>query len=515
MSRQIIIDEDTLIGYDYPNKQYYITNKGTTTYRATSEQAKKVIDIVAPTNAPTEADIQYLEDHYEALSTLHYTLSAKGDYISTIQLNDLKKHPLTIDLEKHKLYIMNTNIVYDLTLQEGLPTKVATVVDYYKRQQGLLLTTDQTKDMLEFLQNQYYTPTTYLQVETPSTTTEPIRYAHTIATADYQDIHNTHYTLTINPNSEYSYPTTTHISNINSNRVLTLTNPPTTPIAVGDKILIANSTLEDTPNLTSDGTYTVSAVELPYIKVAESLLEYQTPYKQCYLASPTMHISSANRENSTITLSATVPNSIVVGDTIYVEGTTKAIDFQDVSIDGTYTVKQVSEDTITTEELIPTNYSTTEPNTNTLTKRVPLGDILQVSNNTITLSNTNLQPMQNLQVLVDDYYHTIVSNTSNTITVAEDMPDYLPPYAELQVPTPYTTTLVSITKSNKDTLPLGEFMVDNYTEANSYLGLGTTLLPTDEQYDHVGQLVPTEYHVSSNLPTMHLMGLYTEIYVES
>ena len=73
MARVIEIDDDTLIGYDFENTLYFITNKKTTTTRVTKEEAKQVLDIVAPSNTVTLEQLQLLHDNYETLQNLYYT----------------------------------------------------------------------------------------------------------------------------------------------------------------------------------------------------------------------------------------------------------------------------------------------------------------------------------------------------------------------------------------------------------------------------------------------------------
>ena len=68
--REIRIDEDTRIYYIYEEKLYYIENKGTATPRATAEEAKKVLDIVAPFNPVTIDDLISLATVYETLTSL-------------------------------------------------------------------------------------------------------------------------------------------------------------------------------------------------------------------------------------------------------------------------------------------------------------------------------------------------------------------------------------------------------------------------------------------------------------
>ena len=78
MAREIIIDSDTLIGYNYPLGKYYVTNQNTTTYRADLMEAKNVLNIVAPSNSVTIYQLKSLQDTLETLTSLSSPLSDNG-----------------------------------------------------------------------------------------------------------------------------------------------------------------------------------------------------------------------------------------------------------------------------------------------------------------------------------------------------------------------------------------------------------------------------------------------------
>ena len=43
-NRQIQIDSNTLVGYNYIKSQYYVTNRSYTTYRTSTEEILKVLE---------------------------------------------------------------------------------------------------------------------------------------------------------------------------------------------------------------------------------------------------------------------------------------------------------------------------------------------------------------------------------------------------------------------------------------------------------------------------------------
>ena len=70
------------VGYDYPKKQYYVTNLtgNTTTYRDTKEAIQDVLQALEITSV-TDEQLQGLKDNYETIldtdNTILYTLSSK------------------------------------------------------------------------------------------------------------------------------------------------------------------------------------------------------------------------------------------------------------------------------------------------------------------------------------------------------------------------------------------------------------------------------------------------------
>ena len=98
MTRTITIDTDTSISYIFPDKVFQINNKDTSITRTTAENAKNVLDIVAPDNTYTPQDlIDALITPMETVNKLSYTWSTTGEYIQTIQFNDYSKYPLALD----------------------------------------------------------------------------------------------------------------------------------------------------------------------------------------------------------------------------------------------------------------------------------------------------------------------------------------------------------------------------------------------------------------------------------
>ena len=168
MSRIIPIDSDTYIGYNYLIKKYFINNRDTITYRESSTEAKRVLDIVAPDNVITIEILNTLARDLEVLNTLSYTLSDTGAYISTVQLNDYEDYPIELRSETNKLLIRNTNVVFDLTLNEARNSRITVIQSYYKEHLGLDLTFQQLTLIYNFMINTYNPYVYNLILDTPT-----------------------------------------------------------------------------------------------------------------------------------------------------------------------------------------------------------------------------------------------------------------------------------------------------------------------------------------------------------
>lgn len=407
MARIIVMDEDTSIGYSYPNKVFYIINKDTMTTRTTAKQALDVLRILHPSlidkdeKLVTEDRLITLASTLETLQELSYSLDDTGAYVRTIQINTYKENPLTLDLAKQKLYIMNTNIIFDLILNESSSSRVEVIKDYYKRHLGIDLSSNTLTTLYDFLIS-FRDTKPYIKLNKHEDKTKSITYSYQIPLANPTSIN---YTLLSNPNLRYEPHTEASISEINSNRVVILTQATPQTVHIGDTIQIANATtiINTETSYSSNGTYTISNIQDNLILVQESIPTYKTPMLTCYLQQPTLSITKANRNTKEFTLTSPVPNSILIGDTIHVKGTTKTINFQPTSIDGSYTVYAINNNILTVHEDIPTDYTKEGTETPTLSKHVPLGEVLSISNKVITLTNSSLPTgLANLTILVDN-----------------------------------------------------------------------------------------------------------------
>lgn len=529
--REIRIDEDTRIYYVYEDKKYYIENKSTTTPRTTATNAKHVLDIVAPNNTVTMNDLISLAETYETLTSLSYTWEDTGAYIKTIQLNDFSTHPICLDCEKSKLYIMNTDVIFDLTLTEGRRTRLDIMQLYYRDTLGLSLTLQELTAIYSLI-TQYYNPTPYNVISTPTDDTTALKYSNVLKLSNYRNISPAVYTCTYNPNNQYTYDVVAHIVQIQNNAIMLSDNAPST-LHVGQELQVHNAdTVVDTNTYSADGTYTIQEISGNIILTTENLSSpylYQPPTAFATAYSTT--VVAVDRDERSITLTDTAEATLFkVGDTIVIHGTVIPTEYENLTVDGTYTIQRIENNIIYTEEFPQTNYT------------LPLGtQILPIvykpieafTVNTITEEHiiAETQIPQYLEVnspLVISYpnatnnpvmeYTTIAGIDNNTITISSPITTFTPNYGLLREPVPCTNTLIAIADStNTELLPNNSFMVDDTEEVTQYLSLLPNLtLPNQQNYDNFNHYVPQSMDVSiGNISSMNLLGLYSEIYKDN
>ena len=563
--RYIDIDGNTRVGYNYLKQQFYVTNKSYTTYRDTVD----LIEVVLATLGITEdtypeviENLPALQSTYEELYKVYYTLQDTGAYIHTIQFNDHEEYPLTIDCEKGKLYIMNTSIIYDLTVNESARSvRVPRILSYYKDTLGLVI---EDTDMYYFysLLVSYYYPTCYNQIGLNEDTNEYF-YNNKFLLSNYSGTSPAVYNCTYNPNNNAPQTMLTHvIATDSTNNTITTSTPIAEESLLGyNKVRVAGTQeLIDGTEYTADGTYTIDNIEDTTITVADTIpFTYTFSYKECYVVDSSYTISSMDATGYTITLSA-IPTNLKVGDVIIVTGATVTTPYEDISCNGSYTISQVgtidsegveNKYNIVVEEPIPTNFTGTGA---TLIKEVFISNISTIEDNTITLTDTTdlnltganlyIHTIENEETTMTPY--TVDSNTSTTITVEENIPDYnyedTCPVLYLPIPdkTQDTEVLIDVTSVSdnaKDVFPTGEFLTDTYEQCIAYINTLASLPPsaTDQRYittikNNLYKKVPEEItlqtnikdytkagqqYVSCSLDTMYLKGLYSHVYNEN
>lgn len=530
--REIVIDTDTRIYYIYEDKSYYIENKNTTTPRADVTEAKKVLDIVAPNNEVTIDDLVALATNPEYLTSLSFTYSDDGAYIATIQLNDFSKHPIALNAEKSKLYIMNTDYIFDLTLTEGRRNRLDIMQAYYKDVLGLQLTLQELTALYTLITRDYNS-TAYNVIKAPEDSTTALYYNDQIKLSNYRKNSPAVYTITSNPNKKYTYNTVAHIMQIQNNAILLSTDAPSF-IKAGMQLQVYNTeTTVDTTSYTADGLYTIQEVSGNLILTTENLSSpylYQPPtlFARAYEAP----VVAVDRDERSITLPDTsYATYFTVGDSIIIHGTRIPTEYETLTVDGTYTIQGIDNNIIYTEEFPKTNYEvpigelTPHAYVYKPIQLVPINNItgtaITIEGDTVpSLIEVNSPIMVSYANGVEDptlEYAKVIGIDSTLLTVDSELTEFTANYGLLRQPIPYPDTLIQVEESLKPSiLPVGSFMVDNTDQCSAYLSLLSGLVvPTEDHYNSFNQQVSTSVDVVvGNVTTMKLLGLYSEIYEE-
>ena len=527
MTRTITIDTDTSISYIFPDKVFQINNKDTSTTRTTAENAKNVLDIVAPDNPYTPQDlIDTLVTPMETINKLSYTWNTTGEYIQTIQFNDYFKYPLTLDLDKNKLYIMNSNIIYDLTLNESPTPRIQYIQAFYSNTLGLLITENDLRKIYDLLYS-FYQPTVYntiAQRQYDSTGNRlPLSYTNQIKLSNHSNTSKATYTLTMNPNNTYSYTELARILQLQEN-VITLASTVPEEIQIGQTLTLYNTnTTVNGMTYTADGNYIVESIGTNTITVNEN---FPTPY---IYEPPTLNavayksfIESIDRDTNTIHVDNQADLSqFLIGDQIQVKGTVITTEYETLTVDGTYTIQDIQAHKIITEEQPLTNYEYTTGNQPYTYKRILVQNISSIDTDTIVLEDTPLITLEADTPVVVIYqnkaeeFSTVNTIEDNTVVVSDTLTNFENNSGILQKRSASPEVLIEITNSKDEvTMPNTTFMVDNSAQTTAYLSLLNTLtVPTEVCYTNSTMKVEETYYINtSTVEYMNLLGLYNEIY---
>lgn len=528
MARQITVDTDTIIGYNYILKQYYVENQATTTYRETTTDILNVLSIVAPLHHITESQLLYLSSNLESLETLSYTLSDTGSYIHSIQFNTYIKYPLVLNCPKSKMYIGNSNIVFDLTLNESSYSRIHIIQEFYRDFIGLLLDLNDLQYIYDLLLS-YYNSNNINNVYNIITDTEaePLTYSNMFAISNWDNEQLAVYNCTLNPNNLYNNIPVLDIINADTdNNTITTLNNITNEVSIGDKIYVSGTTTTtDTYSYSADGEYIISNISNNIITTTENIQgSYTFPFPKTYLLEDICIIDKISRDDSTILLKDQVPNTVKVGDKIYVSGTQQEIENQVVSCDGMYTVGAIHSKTITVQETPLTNFENIEDSdTCYISKHLFISNILSINSNTILLQNTIPYTITDntSQILVSkdnvETTYTVTGHTNNTIQVSS-ISSYNPTYPQVNKVTPNQSVQIQVTSTTNSTVfPVTTFIVDNFSEAQEYISLLENLpIPNTTIYNNILNTVPTSKEISlpvtTSINSMEFLGIFDTVY---
>ena len=542
--RYIDIDVNTRVGFNYIKQKFYVTNKEYTTYRTSIAEIQEVLHALEITDI-TDEELQNLKDYTEDLYKVTYTLQDTGAYIHTLQFNDFKEYPLTLDCEKQKLYIMNSTIIYDLTLNESpRNVRIPRILSFYKNTLGLLISSEDMRYFYSLLLSYYY-PTCYNQISY-NEITDKYFYNNKFLLSNYSNTSNATYICTYNPNNNAAFTDIGYVvgTNTTNNTIILDKNISEEDLQGYNKIIIEGTTTTiDGNEYSADGEYTVEAIGNNILQVAETIpFAYEFPYKECYVLSAQYTITEMNRTNRTITLHEQ-PDNILVGDVILVSGASVESNFETISCNGTYTVESIQNKVITVEEEIPTDFDGEA----ILIKEVFISNISKIYNKKLTLTETTDLDLTGATILI----HTIADGettienypvsafTTSTITVTGDVAAYnyinTCPKLYLPIPSPAENAEVlidvtSVSENAEEVFPMGEFMVGSFEQCQSYIGtLAGLVVPSTTIKDNLYNEIPSSIEleaipdlttaregdtISCSIESMEFKGLYSKIYTE-
>ena len=527
-NRYLDITDNIRVGYNYIISKYYIVNKETTTYRTTVKDVQDVLHSLEIYDIQDGVILSF-KSSMEDLTDIYFTWSDTGSYIKTLQFNDHKDYALNLDCEKAKLYIMNSTLIFDLNTQESPKiVRVPKLCSFYKDFIGLTISQEDMLILYNFLTS-YFNPTCYRQIQPRETMADPLYYNNNILLSNYNKKAHAVYNLRINPRNLSTPVDIASIISIDNNTNSIVLENPIEPSIISEYDIAENSpiivhgteTLVNDIGYSSDGIYTIDTIHDNTIKVIGTIpVSYSYTYPTCYLLADTLIVTSMSRTDNTITVQE-APNNILIGDTILIKNAIVTTEYEEISCNGTYTVTDIHENTITVQETIPTNFTGNA----TLEKQIYLSTIKKIENNIIYFIDNVEITLQATTIImynnnVSTEHMVLAQDKENNLVVVDSIEDYTPKYPDLQYPSPSTEIMVNITDVDEDKeseLPIGEFLLDTPQQAQTYLSNYSWVVVPDSIPDMV-----SKKHVTSKIPlvltdkymTLELLGLYSEVYSE-
>lgn len=597
-------EENTvIIGYNYKEKKYYITYKDKEEYITERTYAEDVLETIRAialnithiSSPLLSVDIDHdIEDtellpYIRRLSTtyetfipnitpIYYTWSDTGSYIASIQFSTYFEDSLILNAEKSKLYIYNSNVMFDLTLNENDDIRADYIREYYYNTVGIDLPFNFVGCLYNTLLSYYNPfkynnsnktisnwngipadkPFPYVVINAESTETgnvEDIMYSNMYALANFTTQAPLEYMCAENPNNTtIKYELLNNIASLEGS-IITLTNSPSEELHEGMTISLSHASTDiDGSTYSSDGNYTITEINTENNTIT---VDDTFPYNYTYnppilcIRGYEQNIASTNRSTSEITLTEPVDNSYQVGDTIIVSCTTSDADDYGLTTtaDGTYTISSVgveadgtvNPNVLIVEETLPINVK----EKGIIYKDVKAGNIQEADFTELKITMENiLQTLQNntkcviINVEGDRQNRTNITVTNVnpegkivnfTIDTGFPIPQNIEyTYAELNKPIYSEETQIEILNStNEEKLPTGLFLVDTRQEVVNYIGLmkeAQQAVPTSESssrtvptFDNLNNKVAdnTIYFIYNDTDIiMQFKGIYSKVYKE-
>lgn len=478
-------DEDVILGYDYVSSRYYVISQAssvhaTSTYRKKEDSILQVLLSLGITELPDGPEIavagqsqdipnpedssivksfpvinpeaiDYLKDNLkdiieEFIPPGFYTIEEDGSYVRTIQFNKWKDYPLTVNCAEGNVSIRNSNILYSLDIKEDPTIRIRHFCTFYLEKLGLHIEEKYMRGAYYFLVNQYLKPNFYNKVIQEDS--GALAYDNNFFMANFNDKSPVVCNGTRDPYGEDSEEL--ELSNIilidSADNYVYLQDDIQEDssykynLREGFKVRISNSSYEaDGTNYSADGDYTVDRIDSDGRTIfLKEPIKASVEAPKCFVQSDLTPIVSMSRDDKKIIIGS-VPNNVIIGDTIHVTGANVVTEHEVISCDGSYTVTDITDQIQQIkDEVISTTASSKEIKLSADSTVLSVGDVIELkgtsepSNNGLVLTIVNIDTSNNVVLTVEE---DIADSTDGTISCQKYL--YSNIYTEEAIPTNY------------------------------------------------------------------------------
>lgn len=479
-------DENVILGYDYVSSKYYVINQAssahaTSTYRKKEDSILQVLlslDVTTLPDGTAIADpdksqvipnpedpsieksfpvissnaVNYLKNNLKDIIEEFnppgfYTIEEDGSYVRTIQFNDWEDYPLTVDCTKGNIFIRNSNILYSLDIKEDPTIRIRHFCTFYLEKLGLLVEEKYMRGAYYFLVNQYLKPNFYNQMIRENSGL--LVYDNNFVMANY----NNKSSITCNGSRD---PYKDNPEELDLGKIILINNTDNYiylqdsiiqedssykyNLRDGLKVRISDSSFVDEgTDYSANGDYTISNIGLDGRTIfLEEPLEASIEAPKCFVQSDLTPIVSMSRDDKKIIVGS-VPNNVIIGDTIHVTGANVVTEHEVISCDGSYTVTDITDQIQQIkDEVISTTASTKEIKLSADSTALSVGDVIELndtsvsSNNGLTLTIVSIDISNHVTLTVEE---NIANSTNGTISCQKYL--YSNIYTEEAIPTNY------------------------------------------------------------------------------
>lgn len=265
MAHEIQADSNTAVGYNFLTKEYYIKNLDTKTTLNTPVEAKQILDITAPFNTVSEADILNLSIVLEPIKSISYVWEDTGKYIKGIYFNEYIDNAMIYN--EPYLYIKGSVEMWDVSSSLSQTSIRDFFWSYYNYNLGLDLSVE-TMDAIIAYFYKIQSPYVYNNIQIRSNKDDVLMYTNKFTMNNADKSSRGEYIGTKNPKNIYSMDVYNVVStgqitekityNIYSMQVTGNNILLDTTVEEGELEVGSTFTVHGTPN---DKGYTVAEIE--------------------------------------------------------------------------------------------------------------------------------------------------------------------------------------------------------------------------------------------------------------